>query len=90
MDLESLGARDGRGGGREHARRGPDPHLAHAPAEVPRPELGGEPRRAAGRQRVVGAADLVAEGGGALAQRGAVAFEPTETGVPSTKGTLTA
>ena len=45
----------------------PDAHLAHAPAEMAGPRPGGEARRAAGGQRVVGARDVVAEGGRALA-----------------------
>ena len=50
--------------GRQRRRRGADSHLAHAPAEVARAEPGGEARGAAGRQRVVGAGDVVAERGG--------------------------
>ena len=45
------------------AGRGADADLAHAPAEVARAELRGEARRAAGRQRVVRARDVVAERG---------------------------
>ena len=65
--LEALGARDRRAGARQRRRGGADAHLAHAPAEVPRRQRGGEARGAAGGQHVVGARDVVAEGGRAVA-----------------------
>ena len=69
VHLEALGAGDrGAGGGEPRGARA-DAHLGHAPAEVARRERRGEARGAAGRQHVVGARDVVAEGGGARGAR---------------------
>ena len=63
MEDEALGFGDRHARGRQGRRRVADPHLAHPPAEVPRAQPGGKARRAAGRQAMVGAGDVVAEGG---------------------------
>ena len=65
VHLKALGAGDRRAGGGELgtcAAQRTDPHLGHAPAEVPRGERRGEAGGAVRRQHVVGAGDIVAEG----------------------------